>query len=222
MFDTLLICSGVCWTITYLLIIWIGFRDRTYGMPLAALCANLSWEFIFSFVHPHPMPQLVVNGIWLAFDVLIAAQVLLYGPREWRLRFPMFLGVFFVTLGCAFAGVLLVTREFVELDNWSGAYAAFGQNLMMSVLFVELLRNRGDLRGQHWAIALFKMIGTAFASIGFLLYTSLGDSPLMRYLFVSIFAFDLLYLVLVWNRTVQLRRSSRKPSPRVEECNAVP
>jgi hypothetical protein len=53
MFDILLVGSGVLWTITYLLIIRRGVLDRTYGMPLVALCANLSWEFIFSFVFPH-------------------------------------------------------------------------------------------------------------------------------------------------------------------------
>jgi len=52
MFDILLVSSGVLWTVTYLLIIRRGFLDHTYGMPLVALCANLSWEFIFSFVFP--------------------------------------------------------------------------------------------------------------------------------------------------------------------------
>ena len=53
MFDALMLGSGIFWTLTYVPIIWRGFLDQTYGMPLAALCANLSWEFIFSFVHPH-------------------------------------------------------------------------------------------------------------------------------------------------------------------------
>jgi hypothetical protein len=52
MFDILLVGSGLLWTVTYLLIIRRGFLDHTYGMPLAALCANLSWEFVFSFVFP--------------------------------------------------------------------------------------------------------------------------------------------------------------------------
>jgi hypothetical protein len=52
MFDILLVGTGIFWTITYLLIIRRGFLDHTYGMPLIALCANLTWEFIFSFVFP--------------------------------------------------------------------------------------------------------------------------------------------------------------------------
>jgi hypothetical protein len=43
--------SGIFWTLVYLLIIRLGFRDKTYGMPITALCANISWEFIFSFMN---------------------------------------------------------------------------------------------------------------------------------------------------------------------------
>ena len=35
-FDAILVCSGVLWTLAYLLMIRQGFVDRTYGMPLAA------------------------------------------------------------------------------------------------------------------------------------------------------------------------------------------
>jgi len=39
--------SGLFWTLTYLIIIRRGFIDKSYGMPLAALSANISWEAIF-------------------------------------------------------------------------------------------------------------------------------------------------------------------------------
>ena len=38
----LLLSPGLFWTLTYVLVIRQGFRDRTYGMPLVALCANIS------------------------------------------------------------------------------------------------------------------------------------------------------------------------------------
>jgi hypothetical protein len=82
MFDILLVGSGVLWTITYLLIIRRGFLDRTYGMPLVALCANLSWEFIFSFLFPHGPLQRPVNVVWFSLDLIILYQLLRYGPRE--------------------------------------------------------------------------------------------------------------------------------------------
>ncbi len=51
----LLICQlgmGLFWIITYILIIKRGFQDKKYGMPMVALCANISWEFIFTFIYP--------------------------------------------------------------------------------------------------------------------------------------------------------------------------
>lgn len=196
MFNALLLTSGLFWTITYLLIIRRGFLERTYGMPVAALAANLSWEFIFAVLHPHGMPQVAVNWIWLLFDLVIAAQLVMYGARDWGWPRPAFLGLTGVTLCTAFPAVLFVCYEFADLDKMSGAYAAFGQNLMMSVLFLNFYRERGR-RGQSTAIACCKFVGTLAASLAFLLYTSLGQSPLMLFLFSSIAVFDLLYVGLL-------------------------
>ncbi len=82
MFDALMLGSGAFWALAYLLIIRRGFLDETYGMPLVALCANVSWEFIFSFVHPHGPVQRPVNIVWFLLDLIILFQLLKYGPRE--------------------------------------------------------------------------------------------------------------------------------------------
>ncbi len=61
MYMLLMLGSGIFWTITYILIIQRGLRDHTYGMPLVALCANISWEFIFSFILPPYLVQHIVT-----------------------------------------------------------------------------------------------------------------------------------------------------------------
>lgn len=45
----------------------------------------------------------------------------------------------------SFCSIPLVTYEF---QDWKGAYAAFRQNLMMSVLYLWMFFSRDDLRGQ--------------------------------------------------------------------------
>ncbi|MCT6815694.1 MAG: hypothetical protein M3043_04720, partial [Lysinibacillus fusiformis] len=53
--DILLICQigmGLFWIITYLLVIYKGWKDKKYGMPMVAICANIAWEFIFTFLYP--------------------------------------------------------------------------------------------------------------------------------------------------------------------------
>lgn len=193
MFDTLMLGSGAFWTLTYLLIIRRGFLDRTYGMPLVALCANISWEFIFSFLYPHGPVQRPVNIVWFSLDLVILFQMLRYGPSEFGgLSKRAFYAMFGLALATSFCAVLSVTYEF---DDWDGAYSAFGQNLLMSVLFWAMLRVRGSPRGQSVSIALSKMLGTGLASLAFYLYSPLSaGSILLPFLYVAIVTFDLIYV----------------------------
>src|SRR5659263_565954 len=164
MYDTLMIIGGLFWSITYILIIRRGLKDKTYGMPLAAVCANISWEGIFSC-----------------------------------LSNKKFKAMFLFALATCFGLVFSITREF---NDWQGAYAAFGQNLVMSILFIVMLFNRNDLRGQSMFIALFKMLGTAISSLAFYLYQPISQgSFILPFLFVSIFIYDLIYVILIHQKS---------------------
>jgi hypothetical protein len=191
-FDAIMVGSGVLWTLAYLLIIRRGFLEGTYGMPLVALCANLSWEFIFSFVYPHDLPQRAVNVVWFSFDLVILLQLLLYGPREFAdLPRRAFYAVLALALATSFGVVLAVTYEF---DDFDGVYSAFGQNLMMSVLFIAMLRSRGSLRGQSVGIALSKLGGTALAAFAFYFHNpDYAGSVLLPLLYVTTLVFDGIY-----------------------------
>ena len=199
MFTEIMMVGGLFWSATYVLIIWRGFKDKTFGMPMAALCANISWEAIFAFVTTHGAPQLYVNYVWFGLDAVIVIQFLKYGRKE----FPsisgwQFYAVFALGLSVAIPMILTVNYE---MDDSAGAYAAFGQNLMMSVLFVTMMMNRRGVEGQSFYIALFKMIGTGLSSLAFYQFRpSTQDSVLLPLLFVSIFAFDLIYTVAVYRK----------------------
>ena len=78
----ILIVGGIFWILTYIFIISKGYKDKTYGMPLLALCANISWEFIFSFLFPHSPHQLYINYLWFALDVVIVFQFFKYYKNE--------------------------------------------------------------------------------------------------------------------------------------------
>jgi hypothetical protein len=195
---SLQIGSGVFWTAVYILIIRAGFRDKTYGMPIPALCANVSWEFIFSFLYPHAVPQNYINVVWFAFDVAIVFQTLRFGKLFFvppSLFYPAFILGLLVNSGV----ILAITSEF---NDWDGKYAAFGQNLMMSVLFVALLLKRQNVSGQSMYIALFKMIGTLLPSI--LFFLRFPNSPLLNFLYVSILLFDSIYVVLLYSKHREL------------------
>jgi len=194
----LLLGVGFFWSLAYVLIIRQGFQDRTYGMPLAALCANISWEAIFSFVFPPAvLLQQAIYILWFSLDLVILYQFLRFGPREYPdLPRRTFYAVFGAALVTAFSLVLFISWEFHDLE---GNYAAYGQNLLMSVLFIAMLYRRKSLRGQSLGIAVSKMLGTALASLGLFLYADrFRGSALMGFLYVSVFAYDLVYVVKVW------------------------
>ena len=67
--------SVLAWSIAYLGIIYRGFRDRTYGMPMAALASNLSWEACWAFIIM-PFSDLghILTIPWFCIDVVIAVQ----------------------------------------------------------------------------------------------------------------------------------------------------
>ncbi len=209
MFTEIMMIGGLFWSATYILIIRRGFKDKTFGMPMAALCANISWEIIFTFFVPHGAPQIYVNYIWFSLDVIIVIQFLKYGKKEfpsipkWKMYAMFALGI-----SIAVPMILAISNE---LEDSVGAYAAFGQNLMMSILFVTMLINRQGISGQSFYIALFKMIGTGLSSLAFYLYRPMAqDSILLQFLFVSIFIFDLIYTIGIYRKCKNNKTSLKR------------
>jgi len=206
--------SSFFWTATYALIIRQGFKDRTFGMPLCALGANLAWECIFLYEtlnHGVYDARLAMILPWTLLDGAIVYQCFRYGRDDFqqplvRKYFPWGLAGILIT---AAAILLAFVREFHDAIGW---YAAFGQNLMMSVLFVAMFLRRDSLRGQSPYIAVSKFLGTFFAFVLAVFWspktlhehwaTLLPDAyypiaPLLVILYAAIFVFDVLYIALV-------------------------
>ncbi len=193
----LLICQlgmGLFWIITYILIIKQGLQDKRYGMPMVAICANISWEFIFSFMYPQNDLQRIITLLWFILDIFIMMQFLHYGHKEYKKIVPrkIFYSSFLITLVVSFFTILAMMHEFNDLE---GKYAAFIQNLMMSGLFIALFLQRGNLSGQSMGIAVCKMIGTMFAAVGFYMYFR---TPLITIISLATLIYDWLYIVLIY------------------------
>lgn len=193
----LTIVSGLAWTAVYVDAIRIGFRDRTYAIPAAALGLNFAWEAIYAArsIATGIDAQGVFNIAWGLADVVIVYTFLKFGRSElpgWVTR-RLFIG-WAVLLGVmSFAVQLLFVAEF----GWEDAsrYAAFLQNLLMSGLFIAMFAARGGPRGQTLLIAVAKWIGTLAPTIVFGWY---GNSPLILGVGILCSIFDLVYIGLLW------------------------
>lgn len=198
MSTALAVGAGLCWTLAYLLIIRVGLRDRTYGMPIVAFAANISWEFLYSFVRPSNGVQHVINVVWFLLDCAIGYTIVRFGRSEFPyLPRAVFYGSVVALLALAYPAVDLVGTQF---DAGDGVYSAFGMNLMMSALFIAMFTARPAGRGQSVGIATAKLAGTALASCAFAVKSDQAaryHGALLPYLYIAIFVLDLVYLALM-------------------------
>ena len=188
--------SGVAWTLVYLEAIRVGFRDRTYAMPVAALGLNIAWESLYA-AHAWATTlsvQGVINSIWALLDLAIVSTYLRFGRRE----LPAFVTgpLFLAWAALVFSSAYLVQGVFVIQFGWGAAarYSAFLQNLLMSGLFIALFVVRRGRRGQSLVIAVAKWLGTLAPTILFGVY---APSPFILALGLLCSLFDLVYIGLL-------------------------
>jgi hypothetical protein len=192
----LTVVSGIAWTLVYIDAIRIGFRDRSYAIPAAALALNFAWEVIYAArsIATGISVQGIFNIAWALADIMIVYTFLRFGRSElpaWVTR-NLFIGWALLLGVASFAVQLLFVVEF----GWDQAsrYAAFLQNLLMSGLFIAMFVARGGPRGQSMLIAVAKWIGTLAPTI---VFGWLGNSPLILGLGTLCSIFDLTYIGLL-------------------------
>lgn len=201
-------CS-LFWLVAYALIIRQGLRDRSFGMPLAAMCWNISWEILFSTVYPPEYRLIEVgNKLWTLADVVIVWIAWKHAPAD----FPAGWTRAFVRPGIL-AGVVLATAMQVpfahEYHDMNGYLLGWMAALMMSVLFVAMLLRRNSLAGQSLWIALGMLGGNFWAWVWVKYYPHPAANAVLAPGINTAFllatgAFNLLYVILVYRRAREL------------------
>jgi hypothetical protein len=165
----LTLISGICWTTVYIDGIRLGFKERTYAVPFFALALNISWEFLYTVLgfRSGISVQTIINAGWFACDIGILYTYLRFGSRHFPRTLPAHSFLNWSLLGLATA-MAVEYAFFLEFGRDVGAgYSAFLQNLLMSVLFIDMLVRRGSREGQSLTIAISKWIGTLAPTILF-------------------------------------------------------
>jgi hypothetical protein len=208
----LVLLSGLCWTLVYLDSIRLGLRERTYAMPFWALALNIAWELwhtLLGYREQGLVIQVGINAVWGLFDLIILYTYFRFGlkhfPRNLQARWfvPWSLLGLFVAFSLQYLFV-------VEFGFFGGrAYAAFLQNLLMSVLFIGMLVQRGGSEGQSLVIAVSKWVGTLAPTILFGIVGAEGfDGPNALILVLGGFCsvFDLIYIAMLARVKARERR----------------
>ena len=196
----LILLSGIAWTIVYIDAIRIGFKHKTYAMPIAALGLNIAWETIYAVYALRIAISLqgVINLVWALFDLMIVYGFFRFGRKE----LPEFVTrpMFIVWAALVFVSSYIVQWGFILQFGWDAAprYSAFLQNLLMSGLFIAMFIARRGSRGQTLLIAVAKWIGTVAPTILFGIYE---NSAFILALGILCCVFDLAYIaLLIWAR----------------------
>lgn len=191
------------WTVAYVQIYRQSKRDRVYGIPLVAVCLNITWETIYSFFAPDPSwLWLLLDRSWFFFDLLIAYQLLRYGknnqviPELKRHFYPIVVG----TLVLALAGHLTFRATIYDP---LGLVSANVINFVMSVLFVFMALSRRSSKGMSWSGAWLKGFGSFGAAVQCYFLIPLVNDRLetqyfLYFLYLGIPLFDATYIYLLW------------------------
>lgn len=200
----LTILSGLCWCIVYEECIRIGFSKKTYVMPFFALGLNLTWETVYTFsdifflahgpLIGMNLIQVIVNITWVCLDLIILWIYCKYGQKEWRPTLSRLSFVHWTVLIilCCFLLQIAFIREFGFIK--AAAYAAFLQNLVMSILFINRYLTVGQLGAQSMLLAIAKWIGTFAPTI---LFGLLQSNWIILTAGIFCTVFDVIYIILI-------------------------
>lgn len=206
--ENLIIVGDFLWLVAYILFIVIGFRQRTYGVPLVAIGLNFTWEIIHTLVFPplnpdghYNLPHFIIQIFWLLADAVIVYQLLRYGKAQQTI--PEFRRLFYPILLFAFTMDYIALRSFhVFFQQKDGSASGVIINWVMSGLFVSMFFARRSHRtGLSYGGAWAKMLGSACIgfSCTYIIVQSgaLGPGFFLVFLFFCILVFDLTYVYLL-------------------------
>ena len=201
--NLLIITSGICWSTVYIESIRIGFKQKTYAMPLFALGLNIVWEGLYAFtdifVRQSIGAQAIANACWFVLDCVIVYTYFKFGKSECHTETER---RFFVPWSLlAFAACLVLQLLFYY---WFGSvegekYAAYLQNVAMSLLYLSMLKERKSAKGQSMTIAVCKCIGTLTPTI----FGTIEGNWFITVTGIICFVYDLIYITALKN-TIRL------------------
>lgn len=188
--------AAACWVWVYIVVIIDIFKYKFVGIPVLAVCANIAWEFLWSFKYYTNMGALFEWGYraWFILDIFILSAVLKYGKIQFtdkRLQkvFPLIIVFCFI---CWASGIYSLTSQYYDPI---GAVSAYLVNTNMSAIYIFLILNFPFEKSLGISTAWLKMLGTALTSV--FCFWAFPNQYFMLTLAVITFVLDMIYIFLV-------------------------
>ncbi|RYP61969.1 hypothetical protein DL770_009670 [Monosporascus sp. CRB-9-2] len=163
--DSLILLTSCLWTVAYVLYVRQAFRDKSYGMPLVCLCANIAWEFLFGVAVPTSAAQTVAFVPWLLIDVGIVYTTSRFGRDQWK-QAPFVANNMGLILTSGILFMIACFWAFIGTVGLDAAsfYIGYGDQLLIGTTSVAQLISRNNTSGHSWGIWFYRATGT-FVSI---------------------------------------------------------
>ncbi|PWY91936.1 hypothetical protein BO94DRAFT_617641 [Aspergillus sclerotioniger CBS 115572] len=197
-----IIGMDVGWLVHYLYMAYTSFKDQTYCMTIAGLCANFAWELVYCILYPAKglvERAVILSGLFLDFGVFYTAMR--NAPNEWHhsaiVRDNMVLVFTAMTLFFLSMHLTLVAQfGSAQAYTWGAAVC----QLIISIGDVFQLLSRGNTRGTSWTLWISRFFGSASA-VGFALIRyyrwpaafSWLNCPLILWTATMFLLFEILY-----------------------------
>lgn len=192
------------WTVVYILSIKRGFQDRSFAIPMLALCINVSWEFMFSFLYAQSAQAQVGNIIWWVMDVVILFTCLKYGREDYR--HPLVQKWFFPFVAVCFVMAAAVEWALIRgFEDYVGLITGTGNTLFTVALMLAMILRRNSVKGQSLYIGLAVLLGNACGYIMVIVGQSMlkpaSAMILLHVCWWCILFISTLYVVLVFRQS---------------------
>ena len=216
------------WMVAYVLSIWQGFKEKTYSVPIVAVCLCFTWEVLASTVTTAPVKLWHYGAIfWMLLDAVIVYQVFRYGRA--RQVIPEIRQWYYPILVCGLALALVGQYLFtIAFKDWLGFQFSYLINFVMSVCFIFMYFTRRDSGNLTYGIAWAKMLGTGIISVALvslfpILYPAHGPehTPFMYLMYASCAVVDGVYIAMLTHaRRVRVAQPDSAGLAPAEEASA--
>jgi hypothetical protein len=191
----------LAWTPAYVMVIWIGLRQRRLEIPVIAATGNIAWEFVWGWFFHVDMGyglQNIYRGAFL-IDAVILYFVFKYGrdqtaaplARRWH-------PVFVVALLVGWGWLVVAMHHTTNVDLPLGSTSAYLINLAESGIYVWFGMTVLAADSMSLVVAWSKGLGTAMVTV--FVFLQYPDHAFVKTLAVIVGIIDAAYVALMYAR----------------------
>lgn len=191
------------WVVVYFNVIRDIYTKQFCGIPPITVGANITWEFLKSFVYPTDMGlfYILIYKIWFFLDLYIAYGSFKYGDKLVAEPIKKY---FKLIMTFNLIVWLIAQYLFMKMgyDDVVGAFSAFIINVVISGMYISIVLTTNYLSNFTKTVAWAKMFGTGL--VGVFAFMHWSENYLLLTLGIVIFTLDAFYLYLLYSRKSQI------------------